>query len=268
MGRRADVEIEMVDLADLDAPFNPMARSIYRSSIASVTAVFLCTCALLPRRVHAQDGPVYVGGSFLVSTTTAASDPPGPGYLRPNFHASMESPVAGLGINGGAFVTRHWDVRGELSFRRAGRGTVTEDERTGHVSSRQLSAGYESAERQFSIFAGRRIAVGPKVDVHPVGGFSLLRGRHELTDRHGTYTIENRTGPLDAPDVSVQRTRYGVGGGADVVIGTSSPVTFVAGVRLTWFHQSSTKSYYDVTVPPLRPHVLNFAAGVRWRPGR
>jgi hypothetical protein len=77
------------------------------------TAVALGACAIVSAPVHAQDGPVYVGGSLLLVSTSAPTDEPGSGYLRPNFHGSLQWPVAGIGVHSGVFVSPHWDVRVE-----------------------------------------------------------------------------------------------------------------------------------------------------------
>jgi hypothetical protein len=115
---------------------------------------------------------------------------------------------------------------------------------------------------------GRRIRAGSKIHLHPVGGFNVSFATQRLMDRHGTYTYGSSTFPIDAPDVSVQTTSYGFGGGADIVIGTSSSVAFVGGARLLWFHRTMTQSYYDRSVPPMGSYVVHIAAGVTLRPCR
>ncbi len=206
------------------------------------TVIFL-GCALLAAPARAQDGPVYVGGSVLfVSTSAPAPDAAGSGYLRPNFHGSLDWPVAGLGVNGGVFLNRHWDLRGELVLRRAASAQISEDEQSGHFDFRQLMSRYESSERLLSALAGRRVPAGSKVDLHAVGGFSVSFATQRLMDRRGTSSSGYGTRPIDAPDVSVRTTSCGVVGGGDVVIGTSSAVAFVGGARLLWFRRTSTQS--------------------------
>lgn len=233
-------------------------------------ALFTLLAAISPAAGQETDerssGGALFGASLLITTTSAPMpDAEGPGYLRPNFHGSLAWPAVGVGIHAGGFVTRNWSLRGEIAFRRAASAPMVEDAQVGHFDYSQLSSTYTSSERLFSVLVGRRIRTGSRVDVHPVGGFALSSATQTLSERRGTYRSGGIVIAQSPADVSVQTTYYGFGGGADLLVGATSPIAFVAGTRLFWFHRTSGQSYYDRSVPPMGTYVVHVSAGVAWR---
>jgi hypothetical protein len=215
-----------------------------------------------------QRGEYFVGGSVLIwSGVGANQDPSGPGYLRPYFHGSLDWPAAAAMLNGSVFVTRSWSIGAEIAVRRAQSTMISEDERA-MFEFWHLRSLYTDRERLISIVATRHTtSLASSFALQPLGGVTVSQSTQSLTNRSGMYTYFAGTLPVQRPDLSVDATRFGLVGGADMLIRLRRDLSMVCGGRAHWIRRPENQPSDRVGLRAA-PVVMYLSAGVTWRSQR
>jgi hypothetical protein len=255
------------------AAVTPVIRVPSHAVTTTVTALLVGLFSLQPHaQTHPhetpQRGEYFVGGSVLVwSAVGATEDPSGSGYLAPYFHGSLQWPVPAAMLNAGVFVTPSWSIGGEIAVRRAQSAMISEDSRS-MFEVWHLSPLYTDRERLISIVTMHRgTSSTSSFSVQPLGGVTLSQSTESLTNRSGTYTYFAGTVPIRLPDLTVDITRFGLVGGADVSIRISRDLSIVCGGRVHWIRRPEEQPSGRVGLPAA-PIVMFLNAGVTWRSQR
>ena len=144
-----------------------------------------------------------------------------------------QGPPLGGTIQGGVFLTPDATLSAEVSFRAPNSGRVTERIK-GHTTTEELSGRYTDRTRLTSILAGGRLARGPAIDAHMVGGLAISTRTHSLTDRAGIYFYPGGQLPTEGRDFTKRETTFGLVGGADVLTSVGASISAVWSARIHW----------------------------------
>ena len=169
-------------------------------------------------------------------------------------------------LQGGVFLGRSVILGVELALR-AGRSTTVEERSQGHSDTYHVIWQYTDRERLFSVMVGAPWSSRPgRTEVQLHGGLTFWTLRQSVSDRSGVYFYPGGQLPIEGPGDTVQSTRIGFGGGADVLVHLSRHLAAATTIRL---HLVGSDETLVRSRPPLGGAFgIVIGGGLRWERGR
>ena len=167
-------------------------------------------------------------------------------------------------LQGGGFLARRVSLAAEFAWR-ASRSTTVEERSYGHSNTSELTWRYIDSDWLLSAMVGTPLSARPgRTEVQLHGGLTFWTLRQAVADRSGVEYYPGGQVPITGSGQTVQSTRTGVGGGADVLVRLSRHLAAATTIRLHFVGRGTSESR-----PPRGPgFAIVVGGGLRWERGR